>query len=622
MKRIFIVFLLFSTSIFIFSFTVLGQTLYHQKIIFSNQVLSQPLTGTFTNNSDFSNETTTLLFELKHDIDPHLIWSRFETKYGDITNENVDAAIEYYRYEIQNYFHEIKTRFQKNTNHKFSRSELIEASPYFTMSLDHTVGNLDDLSDYVISLVSRREIHQLIVIPTSGKPPISELDPGGGGSSSCEYKFTDAKTAVDYQYPYNQNGTILTGHGVNVGIYETYHSGFFVNSDYNYTYGPNNTQKYVFDNNIYHHPHHDYLLNQDDSSPYLIYSSHANRVAHVLAGYNGIASNGTIYSAPFHGSLQHNFNTLDDPLSVSSYYLNTDSKVNDINASFGYESYNSSHEYQFNQFVYQHQIPIIASSGNFPNIPVLYPSAYHNVFSIGGTNTDGSDYYNIGVNGTQYINNNNGVDKPNIIAPAVFNLYNLCEPLEENGHGTSFAAPMVTGAVALLFEKRPYLKIKPQEVYALLMATSSNLNFTATDDNTFNGYIGNKSGAGILQIKNLLDHSENTTSMILSQSDSYKEEFVNINPFTGSNKTISVAAFWLAKTENNQTNLNHYRLKIYHNDDLIGVSESIINNFQLVLGNISSGGTLRIKLERIGGFNGVHNDHIGIAWALTDDGGE
>jgi len=163
------------------------------------------------------------------------------------------------------------------------------------------------------------------------------------------------------------------------------------------------------------------------------------------------------------------------------------------------------------------------------------------------------------------------------------------------------------------------LKIIPSEVFALLTATSSNQNFPISTENTYDENIGNKSGAGILQINNLLLNSQNTfTKSFNASTPTLVEVIENIN-VQNYYKTLRVALFWMTKIENNTEILNDYTLEVYFNNQLVGTSDSDSNNTELVISNINTNGTLEIRVTRNGTFVGNFNDNVGVAWALTDN---
>lgn len=127
---------------------------------------------------------------------------------------------------------------------------------------------------------------------------------------------------------------------------------------------------------------------------------------------------------------------------------------------------------------------VVASSGNEGRIDPHFPSDYEGVISVGGSTEDGR-VWNA---------SNNGVNL-SLIAPAT----NIATT-DKNGNyraitGTSFSAPYVSAAIALLLETDSSLK--QNEILALLIASAQKLNPNGWDI---------KAGAGILDIANALNY--------------------------------------------------------------------------------------------------------------------
>lgn len=133
---------------------------------------------------------------------------------------------------------------------------------------------------------------------------------------------------------------------------------------------------------------------------------------------------------------------------------------------------------------YNAGVVLVAAAGNDGNSNVNYPAGYPSVISVGATN-------NIDVRAS-FSNYGSSVD---ISAPG-FQMWSLAP---NNGtsvkNGTSFAAPLVTAAAALLLSANPSLS--PSEVESCLLASADNIDI-------FNpNYIG-LLGAGRLNVQQAL----------------------------------------------------------------------------------------------------------------------
>ncbi|MBP7214235.1 MAG: S8 family serine peptidase [Candidatus Kapabacteria bacterium] len=127
---------------------------------------------------------------------------------------------------------------------------------------------------------------------------------------------------------------------------------------------------------------------------------------------------------------------------------------------------------------------IVASSGNEGRSDPHFPSDYDGVISVGGLNQ----------NGTVWSGSNFGTNLA-LIAPAI----NILTSDVNNNYsivsGTSFAAPYVSAAIALLLEKDPSLNAN--EIRSLLITTAQKLNPNGWDL---------RQGAGILNVANALNY--------------------------------------------------------------------------------------------------------------------
>lgn len=613
----------------------------YEKIIFLSDYTSNPMSGDNLDINSIEGSSTTLVYELKNNFDPNDVWESFEFEYGEITKENVDFALQYFQEGMALHYLELKMAFMSSSGYELSNEVLFSASPYITVELQYFVNNINELESYFIDLALNEDVYQLAVIPAFGGLPFTEIDDGGGGTSTCESnKFLDVRNAIQYDefnYWYqNSDGSQevreVSGSGINIAIVEGVNEGSFyglVEKNYILNEGLSNETN-VFGTRVHWNPY--YELDNTITS-----GTHATDVAHIAAGYNGIAYNSNIFSVDYRNDIDlYSYPEYKIATGVyapiSDYLLNvrpeyaTAQRAHVTNISAGISVLSGSSQTElhyfnklYNQYVYSNNMIFVAAAGNHSNQYVGAPSSASNVFAVGGSNNDGDDYYLTATNATSYIDLNNGIQKPNILAPAVIDLSldTSCDtdPID----GTSFAAPLVTGAIASLLEYNPLLKAKPSEVFALLTATASNQNFPSSSENTYDENIGNKSGAGLLQYYNLLNNSENTfTKYFTSSTPDFEEVIENINP-ENYYKTLRVALFWMTKIENNQELLNDYKLEVYFDNQLVGSSDSATNNSELVISNINTNGTLVIKITRKGTFLGNNNDNIGVAWALTDN---
>lgn len=144
--------------------------------------------------------------------------------------------------------------------------------------------------------------------------------------------------------------------------------------------------------------------------------------------------------------------------------------------------------------------------------------------------------------------------KPEISAIGEVDIPNI----EGTKTGTSFAAPQVTAALALLFEKEPALSTSVSAVKAAVIASATK---TENYTNIANSYFDEKVGAGCINLEELLDfdsinfvRNRNSTSV----PNSY---IISKTISLGWRDDLQVAAVWIA--ENNDTNTEQYNVTNY-----------------------------------------------------------
>lgn len=181
------------------------------------------------------------------------------------------------------------------------------------------------------------------------------------------------------------------------------------------------------------------------------YHDHSTNVARIAAGTEGVAPGASIYSSS--GNL------------TSSVLGLSDAGVKVANMSMGVsgtrtEPYTALENYM-DYIVSQNKFLVVKSAGN-SHSDISSPGMAYNVIATGG-------YYNQGTTnssddimygGSNYYKGS-GCFKPDFISAQSY----------VSGTGTSYAAPFVTGTIALLYELRPSLAAQPEAVKAILMAS-------------------------------------------------------------------------------------------------------------------------------------------------------
>lgn len=186
-------------------------------------------------------------------------------------------------------------------------------------------------------------------------------------------------------------------------------------------------------------------------------TEHAFCTSSILGGDNGIAKGSSLYFAS--ASNTTDFFSCIDWLVVK--------EVNVVNISCGGDRGHYSCKSAYADYISRTQsMTIVAAVGNGADWMAISPSTGVNVISVGGIEVHHLMYktssYGIMSQYTKSTIN------PTLVAPGakIINIPNI--PLDYDVTGTSFAAPFVTGIVALLMEEFPNLKSHPEQVMSLL----------------------------------------------------------------------------------------------------------------------------------------------------------
>jgi len=138
-------------------------------------------------------------------------------------------------------------------------------------------------------------------------------------------------------------------------------------------------------------------------------------------------------------------------------------------------------------------VVVVKSAGNNGDGITCFGNAA-NVITVGATDYEG--------NLASYSSKNTdkmAATKPTLVAYGMPHIPKETIWFHGNGNmGTSFAAPFVTGTVAIMMNKKPSLKLFPEMVHSLLNANTSTANYTTAPKNA-NGFLSGV-GAGMLML--------------------------------------------------------------------------------------------------------------------------
>lgn len=298
----------------------------------------------------------------------------------------------------------------------------------------------------------------------------------------------------------------------------------------------------------------------------ILNSEHATEVAGIMIGSNGVAPAASIYSACLYASsssLVTNFvNGINWLVSNNVDIINMSAQVPYSDA-FGYNTVDR----WIDAITYMNDILFVQSSGNSYNAnTVVTPGLAHNALTVGSIDYTGTDY-SAAMSSTTYRSEfssyttfgTGGVtNKPELVAPGEG--INYTNSYSSEVAGTSFSAPLVSGAAALLMQSTPSTKNNFRAIKAALFVTARPMNnyprvtiageggFPITyyhyNDEVGNGILDGKAAYDLLRWGQFVNFSVDGGS---SSSYTYYNTLSN-------GKNIRVAANW--SKPNTATSLN------------------------------------------------------------------
>lgn len=215
------------------------------------------------------------------------------------------------------------------------------------------------------------------------------------------------------------------------------------------------------------------------------------------------------------------------------------------------------------------------NSGYNPQGYVLSPGLAYNVITVGGVERKGTIL-------TPYLEYESSAcyQAPNRVKPEIAAVNYLTVPNCGGCIGTSFAAPQVTGCIALFLERFSDRYTPPETMKAAIIASAAK----TTGYNATLGYFDEKVGAGSLDFLTMREYDH------LSYGFSTSSFFNNPNGIVSSDtvslskdQTIQIACTWHAdvSTSLQQANITNYDLRLYDANGTI-VASSALGNFSNV----------------------------------------
>lgn len=267
-------------------------------------------------------------------------------------------------------------------------------------------------------------------------------------------------------------------------------------------------------------------------------SDHATLVASIAGGANGIARGATLLSVELSGS----------PYSEVDWMLDRD--VNVVNMSFGSDhngSYNLPYDAYYDYITRTYFVTFVAASGNWTldntALDVFSPATAYNVIAVGST----EDFETMSWFSSENVSFD--IHKPNVVAPGE----NIGVGTIPDDDGTSFAAPHVTGIIALMMDRRSYLKTHPELVNAILTANADPIDFRPNySDYAYGGCTStgckgyeNSFGAGEVRIDDSIDNIYKSSYFTIDDNSDYKDNVKIISVYLNAGDELTVSLFWL-----------------------------------------------------------------------------
>lgn len=306
---------------------------------------------------------------------------------------------------------------------------------------------------------------------------------------------------------------------------------------------------------------------------------HATDMAQIIAGNYGIAKNCHLLSSQISGSFTNEIEWL------------IDNGADVINMSFGSGSqgtYSDNSAY-VDYVVQTYGVFVCVAAGNSDdgNDYVDNPGLAYNALSVGSASGSGGM--------AQYVcyQTNVGPNKPNLVVCGE----NIRIPNTTfTTSGTSVACAIMTGTIALLFQKYPYLVGKPGLTMAIINASCEYLAVATSRD--ANGY-HDQAGSGNF-LYDRFCQAYPTFSAITTPASESNAQILNRQVVMSAGQTIKVAYFSIvnATGDKDETRFSDIDMRIMCNGQMVVHRTSTIDNVEVIEYTATSSGLHEIQLQK------------------------
>ena len=330
-------------------------------------------------------------------------------------------------------------------------------------------------------------------------------------------------------------------------------------------------------------------------------SDHATLVASIAAGNTGIARKAKLLSVQT------------DALGYASEFdWMLDRDVNVVNMSFGDAgtsgNYSGNAAY-LDYIVRNYWVSIVKSAGNTGS-DITSPGTGYNVITVGALSN------NSAIRTSSAWEENFIISKPNLVAPGTSISAGSAGP----SSGTSFAAPHVTGTIALLMDRSLTLKAHPELIIAILQASADSSNLNSTYNDYDSSGLEEKVGAGMLRVDNAVDGAYRRSYTTLTNNDKYKTNIKEINVYLNSGDDFQASLVWLKNIiylNGNPTPIasTDLDLRLFNpSGNLVASSNSTDYNQEFIRFTVNSDGYYTLKVYQYGTYENLSTEYIGIAY--------
>lgn len=565
MKKVFVFVVLLLSSVVVIKTT---SNDYQDKIFYSEGV--QRTFVASAENQDTESIVTEPIVAVLH------LRSDFVSKYDrdDLEEDSdVDTFLKQVRAEGKEYYSKRNKELTKNLlNEDYGTIEVSDYAPFASITFSNK--SSEEIKDIVNQIAKSKSIIEIGVVNyAEAKPQMADNFERLG--------FDDYSTYSGYG---SYDGT-----GITIGILEMPEEGGggIVNANHNNFNGTD-------------------LLIQNPANTT---STHATLVASIAGGNNGIAGGSKLLSSELSGL----------PYNEIEWML--DEGVNVVNLSYGANysgNYYFLYDSYFDYITRTYFTTFVAAAGNYWHshlLKVTSPGTAYNVITVGSSSDPITPLGNPGVYYHSCWRESFDTHKPNLIAPG--------ENIDVDVYGyevsgTSFAAPHVTGIIALMMDRRALLKSHPELVNAIVTANASLdiLPSTATNYEyggcTSAGCIGyeDRFGAGEVRVDDSIDNIYRNRYFEIDDNSDYRDSVKTIGVTLNAGDELTVSLFWLRNVSLNLISqrvlepLLDLDLRLYdYNGNIVYESYSRDYNNEIFTYNVTQSGSYSIVVYQYGVFD-------------------